>query len=102
MGKTLAYPAADTFCESGGASRKRKAWAPRLIRTTIVALLLAVELLAIGRAILPPPPERRAAAEFTAEEKRWIEARFKYHGIWACVHDESGYYFYRDGQKCRL
>ena len=70
-------------------------------KMVLTILLLAFVLLARSWWI-SPPPERYAAAQFTPAEKRWIEQRHKYHGIYGSIRDESGHYFYREGKKCKL
>ena len=35
-------------------------------------------------------------------EKEYVIQRMKYHGISGCIQDEKGYYFIRDGKRCRL
>ena len=46
-----------------------------------------------------PQPRR---AEWTPQEKAQEIGRMKFHGIDGCIKDESGYYFVRDGRRCKL
>jgi hypothetical protein len=69
----------------------------------LVALLL-IAVLYFGTIWWMNQPPIPSAIKLTEAEKAWIEARHKYHGIWASIYDpETGEsYFYRDGKKCRL
>ena len=49
---------------------------------------------------LPAPRER--LPDWTPAEKARVIERMKYHGIDMCIQDEQGYYFVRDGKRCRL
>jgi hypothetical protein len=41
----------------------------------------------------PPPRDIYAAAQIPEAEKRWIEQRHKFHGIYASVIENGEYYF---------
>jgi len=73
-----------------------------LLKALVAALLIILYLLAIAYIVTPPPPPRRVILQPTQAEKRWLEKRFKYHGIWSCIEENGEYYFYRHGKKCRL
>ena len=73
-----------------------------LLKFLAAALLIVLYLIAIAYLLAPPPPERRVVVQPTQAEKRWLDARFKYHGIWACIEENGEHYFYRDGKKCKL
>lgn len=47
-----------------------------------------------------PQPHRES--EWTPQEKAMVIGRMKFHGIDGCIKDESGYYFVRDGRRCKL
>jgi len=49
----------------------------------------------------PPPPSR---PEFSDEERAYVTARLKYHGIERAELDQATgeRFFWRDGQRCRL
>ena len=47
-----------------------------------------------------PQPHRES--EWTPREKAMVIGRMKFHGIDGCIKDESGYYFVRDGRRCKL
>jgi hypothetical protein len=75
--------------------------------------LWALTLLALGALIgyicapylLDAPAPRRdihAAARIPEAEKRWIEQRHKYHGIYGSIEENGERYFIRDGKRCKL
>ena len=47
-----------------------------------------------------PHPHRES--EWTPREKAMVIGRMKFHGIDGCIKDDSGYYFVRDGRRCKL
>lgn len=50
----------------------------------------------------PPPKASSRIPEWTPEEKAMVIKKMKYHGISSCIQDENGYYFVRNGKRCRL
>jgi len=76
-------------------------WIVRIIKAIIIVALLAA-LLAVLEWRFAPDPPRREPRQFTAEEKRWVTERLKYHGISGAVIEDGQHYFYRDGKRCRL
>lgn len=80
----------------------RVAW--WLLKVAAILLTLTLLWLAADWWLNPPPelPPRRIVAQPSEAEKRWLNARFSYHGITSCIHESGEYYFYRDGKKCRL
>lgn len=79
-------------------------WAIRLLKLVAVVLLLILCWAAIAWWISPPPERRdiHAFAQIPEAEKRWLNERFKIHGISACIEERGERYFYRDGKKCKL
>jgi hypothetical protein len=68
-----------------------------------------VVLVVSGTIFLATPLSRHAPREpspvmrgWTIAEKSWVIQRMKYHGIQGCIRDGKGYYFIRDGNRCRL
>jgi len=49
-----------------------------------------------------PPRDIHSAAQIPEAEKRWLNERFRFHGIYASIEENGEHYFYRDGKKCRL
>jgi hypothetical protein len=72
-------------------------------RTKIVAIaaILIVYVLIVWWWTAPAPRAQRLP-EWTPEEKQYVVQRMEYHGIDGCVQDKTGYYFYRDGKRCKL
>jgi hypothetical protein len=50
--------------------------------------------------ICTPPPAR--AYDYDWPGKKQVMERMRYHGLWGCIQDETGYYFMRDGKRCKL
>lgn len=74
----------------------------RRARIAITAtLLLTICLLIVYWLTLPPPKPYRLPTP-TAAEMEHIAKRMKYHGIQSCIRDAEGFYFIRDGKRCRL
>lgn len=71
------------------------------VRIAIVVTLFLVGYMICLWLLFPPTIPRRLPA-MTAQEKAWIEERFRYHGIDSAVCEGEVCYFYRDGRKCRL
>ena len=69
-------------------------------------IVLLIAYLLILAWLLSPPAERDdalAPIRISAAEKRWVEQRHNYHGIWGSIGDENGNkYFFRDGRRCAL
>jgi hypothetical protein len=67
-----------------------------------VYVILFIIYLFVAWLLWTPVPARRLPVQPTAEEKRWIEQRHKYHGIWASIEENGQQYFIRNGRKCKL
>ena len=72
------------------------------IKIAIVATLFLVAYMLCIWLIYPPTIPRRLPDQPTAAEKAWIEQRFRYHGIEACICEGDRCWFIRDGKRCRL
>ena len=78
-------------------------WMVRLAKVVAFALLLLLFLAAVSWWLHPPrTAEERVVVQFTEEEKCWLNQRFRYHGISSCVCENGEFYFYRNGQRCKL
>ena len=79
-------------------------WAIRIFKAAAVLFLLILSLLAIamcvdnGDTMRHRPP----VIQPSAAEKRWLNERFKFHGISASIEENGEYYFIRNGKRCRL
>ncbi|MCX5822396.1 MAG: hypothetical protein NTY86_02520 [Deltaproteobacteria bacterium] len=92
--------------------RRRRAGDRREPTIDFWTIAIAILLLIMGYCLgytwhayqVTPLPHRdiHAAAQIPEAEKRWIEQRHKYHGIYAHVEENGEHYFYRDGKKCKL
>jgi hypothetical protein len=97
------------FGETDISREPRRRWDDRMMAMDWV-WTIAIILLLLGFGALfgyaarayAETPTRRVVAQPTAAEKRWIEQRHKYHGIYGSIEENGEYYFYRDGKKCRL
>ena len=83
----------------------------REVSTGWCAVNMALLILGIGLLIgygwraygeTPAPRNIHAAARLPEPEKRWIEQRHKYHGIYGSIEENGERYFIRDGKRCRL
>ena len=68
------------------------------------ALLAALLLFAVWWALWFSMIERepREFPQPTKQERAWLKARFRYHGITSCVREGDTFYFIRDGKRCAL
>lgn len=79
-------------------------WAIRIFKAVVVLFFLVLFLLVIamfignGDTMRHRPP----VIQPSGAEKRWIEQRHKFHGIYASIEANGEHYFYRDGKKCKL
>lgn len=97
---------------SGKAGRREDDHPAATIGQWLTSLAIILLLLAIGAMIGyaarayagTPEPHRdiHAAAQIPAAEKRWIEQRHKYHGIYASIEEGGQRYFIRNGKRCKL
>jgi uncharacterized membrane protein len=110
--KRARYGVAGAVSGKAGIEEAAVAAAAATIGQWVTSLAIILLLLAIGAMIGyaarayagTPEPHRdiHAAAQIPAAEKRWIEQRHKYHGIYASIEENGERYFYRDGKKCKL
>lgn len=77
-------------------------WAIRIFKAVAALFILILFLLAIAMCVDNGDMMRPPVIQPSGAEKRWIEKRFKFHGIYACIEENGQYYFYRDGKKCKL
>ena len=79
-------------------------WAIRIFKAAAVLFLLILSLLVIamcvdnGDTMRHRPP----VIQPSEAEKRWLNERFRSHGIYACIEERGEYYFIRNGKRCRL
>ena len=78
-------------------------WAMRIFKAAAVLFIPILSLLAISMCVDNGDTMRPPVIQPGEAEKRWIEQRHKFHGIWISI-EEPGVnpYFYRDGKKCKL
>lgn len=79
-------------------------WAIRIFKAVLALFILILFLLAIAMCVDngDMAPHRVPIIQPSGAEKRWIEQRFKFHGIYASIEENGEHYFYRDGKKCKL
>ena len=70
----------------------------RALQVLVGLLLIALILLGVGWWLEqpPPPPAARTLPEWTEQERDWIAARQRHHGIAVSIYADGEHYFYRD------
>ena len=79
-------------------------WAIRIFKAVAALFILTLSLLAIAMCVDNGDMMRHRPPiiQPSGAEKRWLNERFKIHGISACIEENGERYFYRDGKKCKL
>jgi len=67
----------------------------------LFALLILVAYLLIAFFLFRKDPPLRYD-HVNWPEKEWVVKRMAHHGIRGCIQDEKGYFFVREGRRCRL
>jgi hypothetical protein len=75
-------------------------WLIRFLKFIVTGIMLVAYLLLVGQWISPEP--QRSITRLSEAERYWIGERHCNQGIDMGVIENSGHYFYRDGEKYKL